>query len=76
MDYEAVPDFVHGVQDATSSISEMKLKDVYEADEIYVIAGEKGVEDEDESPRRTDSQKGGRNLRRRQTAGRDACPSV
>jgi uncharacterized phage-associated protein len=51
MDYEAVLNFVHEVQDVTGSLSEIQLKDVCEADEIYVTAGEKGVENDGESPR-------------------------
>jgi transposase-like protein len=50
-DYEAVLDFVHKVQDASGDIDEFELSEVCEADEIYVTAGEKGLEDEDESPR-------------------------
>lgn len=50
-DYEAVLNFVHEVQDATGTISEFELEEVCEADEIYVTAGEKGEEKEDESPR-------------------------
>ena len=50
-DYEAVLDFVHEVQEATGSIEEIALGEVCEADEIYVTAGEKGVKDEEESPR-------------------------
>jgi transposase-like protein len=49
-DYEAVLDFVHEVQDASGDIDEFELSEVCEADEIYVTAGEKGLEDEDESP--------------------------
>jgi len=50
-DYEAVLDFVHKVQDVSGDIDEFDLYDVCEADEIYVTAGEKGLEDEDSSPR-------------------------
>jgi len=35
----------------SGEIDEFELYDVCEADEIYVTAGEKGIEDEDESPR-------------------------
>ena len=50
-DYEAVLNFIHKVQDVSSDIDEFDLYDVCEADEIYVTAGEKGLEDEDGSPR-------------------------
>jgi len=39
------------VQDVSGEIDEFDLHGVCEADEIYVVAGEKGVEDEDGSPR-------------------------
>jgi len=35
----------------SGEIDEFDLYDVCEADEIYVTAGEKGLEDENESPR-------------------------
>ena len=50
-DYEAVLDFVHKVQDVSSDIDEFDLYGVCEADEVYVTAGEKGLEDEDGSRR-------------------------
>jgi transposase-like protein len=50
-DYEAVLDFVHKIQDMSGNIDEFGLYDVCEADEVYVTAGEKGLEDEDGSPR-------------------------
>ena len=50
-DYEAVLDFVHKVQDVSGEIDEFDLYGVCEADEVYVTAGEKGLEDEDASPR-------------------------
>ena len=50
-DYEAVLNFVHEVQDVSGEIDEFDLHDVCEADEVYVTAGEKGLEDEDGSPR-------------------------
>ena len=52
-DYEAVLDFVHEVQETSGNIDEFELSTVCEADEVYVTAGEKGIEkeDEDESPR-------------------------
>ena len=50
-DYEAVLNFVHNVQDVSGDIDECELPDVCEADEVYVTAGEKGLEDEDGSPR-------------------------
>ena len=50
-DYETVLNFVHEVQVVSAEIDEFDLYDVCEADEIYVTAGEEGLEDEDESPR-------------------------
>jgi transposase-like protein len=50
-DYEAVLNFVHKVQDVSGDIDEFDLYDVCEADEVYVTAGEKGLEDEKGSPR-------------------------
>ena len=50
-DYEAVLDFVHEVQEASGKIDEFELSEVCEADEVYVTAGEKGIEKENESPR-------------------------
>jgi hypothetical protein len=50
-DYEAVLDFVHEVQDVSGEIDEFDLYDVCKADEVYVTAGEKGIEDENGSPR-------------------------
>ncbi len=50
-DYEAVLNFVHKVQDVSGNIDEFDLYDVCEADEVYVTAGEKGLEDENGSPR-------------------------
>ena len=50
-DYGAVLNFVHKVQDVSGNIDEFDLYGVCEADEIYVTAGEKGLEDKDESPR-------------------------
>ena len=50
-DYEAILNFVHKVQDVSGDIDEFELSDVCEADEVYVTAGEKGLEDEDGSPR-------------------------
>jgi hypothetical protein len=50
-DYEAVLDFAYEVRDVSGEIDEFDLHGVCEADEIYVVAGEKGVEDEDGSPR-------------------------
>jgi len=45
-DYEAVLNYVHKVQDVSGDIDEFDLYDVCEADEVYVTAGEKGLEDE------------------------------
>ena len=50
-DYEAVLNFAHKVQDVSGEIDEFDLYGVCEADEVYVTAGEKGLEDEDGSPR-------------------------
>ena len=50
-DSDAVLDFRHTVQEACSEIDEISLSEVCEADEIYVTAGEKGVEKEDEEGR-------------------------
>ena len=50
-DYEAVLNYVHKVQDVSGDIDEFDLYGVCEADEVYVTAGEKGLEDENESPR-------------------------
>ena len=50
-DYEAVLNFVYKVQDVSGDIDEFDLYDVCEADEVYVTAGEKGLEDADSSPR-------------------------
>ncbi|MGN8214977.1 IS1595 family transposase [Halococcus sp. PRR34] len=50
-DYEAVLNFVHKVQDVSGDIDEFDLYNVCEADEVYVTAGEKGLEDENGSPR-------------------------
>lgn len=50
-DYEAVLNFVHKVQDVSGDIDEFDLYDMYGADEVYITAGEKGIEDENGSPR-------------------------
>ena len=68
-------DFVHEVQDASGQIDEFDLHGVCEADEVYVTAGEKGLEDEDESPRERGLSKRTRNVRIRQTASPDTRPS-
>ena len=49
--YKTVLDFVHEVQDALEKDLEFDLSGVCEADEVYVVAGEKGIKDEDGSPR-------------------------
>jgi transposase-like protein len=49
--YKTVLDFVHEVQDALEEDPEFALSGVCEADEVYVVAGEKGLEEEDGSPR-------------------------
>ena len=58
-DYEAVLNFVHEVQDVSGEIDEFDLHGVCEADEVYVVAGEKGIEDEDGSPRQRGLKKRG-----------------
>ena len=50
-DHEAVLNFVHKTQDVSGEVDEFDFYGVCEADEVYVTAGEKGVEDEDGSPR-------------------------
>jgi len=50
-DYEAVLNFRHDLQELCGERDDLTLSDVCEADEIYVTAGEKGIEKEDESPR-------------------------
>ena len=49
-DYEAVLNYVHKVQNVSGNIDELDLYGVCEADEVYVTAGEKGLEDEGGSP--------------------------
>ena len=51
-DYEAVLNFRHDLHELCGELNGLTLSDVCEADEIYVTAGEKGIEkeDEDESP--------------------------
>jgi len=75
-DYEAVLNFVDKVQDVSGDMDEFDLYDVCEADEIYVTAGEKGLEDEDSSPRSADSQNRTRRLRIRQATRPDTRPSA
>ena len=50
-DYEAVLNFVHKIQEVSGEIDEFDLYGVCEANEVYVTAGEKGLEDKDSSPR-------------------------
>jgi transposase-like protein len=50
-DDEAVLTFLRNVQDVSGDIEEFDRDDVWEADEISVTAGEKGLEDADSSPR-------------------------
>ena len=47
--YKTVLDFVHEVQDVLDTDPEFDLTGVCEADEVYVVAGEKGTKQE--SPR-------------------------
>ena len=47
-DYEAVLNFRHGLQELCGELNGLTLSDACEADEIYVIAGEKGIEEEDD----------------------------
>ena len=60
-DYEAVLNFRHDLQELCGELTGLTLSDVCEADEIYVTAGEKGIEkeDEDESPRKRGLKKRG-----------------
>ena len=74
-DYEAVLNFVHKVQDVSGEIDGFELYDACETVEIYVMTGEKGIEDEDESPRERGLKKGTRTVRIRQTPGIDTRPS-
>jgi hypothetical protein len=71
--YKTVLNFVHEVQDVLDDDPKFDLTGVCEADELYVVAGEKGL-DQDE-PRDRGLKKGTRNLRVRQTASRDTRPS-
>jgi len=71
--YKTVLDFVHEVQDALDNDPEFDLTGVCEADEVYLVAGEKGLEQDE--PRDRGLKKGKRDLRVRQTAGRDTRPS-
>jgi len=48
-DYEAVLNFIHEVQELCGDLTGVSLSGICEADEIYVTAGEKGIEQE--SPR-------------------------
>ena len=50
-DDEAVLTLVRKVRDVSGDIDEFDRYDVWEADEIYVTAGERGLEDADSSPR-------------------------
>ena len=43
--------FRHDLQELRGELDDLTLSDVCEADEIYVTAGEKEIEKEDESPR-------------------------
>lgn len=45
-DYEAVLNFRHDLQEVCGELDDLMLSDVCEADEIYVTAGEKGIEKE------------------------------
>ena len=75
-DYEAVLNFRHDLQELCGELEDLVLSDVCEADEIYVTAGEKGVEKEDESPRSHGLKKTTGKLRVGQTASRDTRPSL
>ena len=67
--------FVHEVQNMSGEIDEFDLPGVSEANKIYVVAGEKGVED-DGSPRERGLLERVRNLRDRQTTSSDTRPSL
>jgi len=67
--YKTVLNFVHQVQDVFDDGPEFDLTGFYEIDEIYLQGGEKGLDRDETRDRRLI--KGTRNLRVRQTAGRD-----
>lgn len=76
-DYKAVFNFVHKVQDVSGDIDEFDLDGVCEADEVYVTAGEKGIDRRGrESTLAQTLKKGVRNVRVRQTGSIDTRPSV
>lgn len=58
LDRDAVLDFRHGFQEACGNIDEITLSVVCKAGEIYVLAGEKGIEIEDEEGRYRGLKKG------------------
>lgn len=62
--YNTVPDFVHEVQDTPDDDPEFDLTGVCEAGEVYVVAGEKGLGQDE--PRDRGLKKMPRNLRVRQ----------
>ena len=64
-DYEAV----HKVQDVSGDVNEFNLYGVCEADEVYVTAGEEGLEDKDGNPRK-------RGLKKRGTFESDKPPML
>lgn len=72
-DEEAIRNFGHQVQDLCGEIDEFALRDVCEADEVYVTAGDKG--DEEKNGRERGLSKRGAETSRGQTAGRDTRPS-
>jgi hypothetical protein len=43
-DYEAVLNFRHDLQELCGELTKLTLSDVCETDEVYVTAGEKGIE--------------------------------
>jgi len=80
-DDEAVLQVRHDLQEVYGERTELTLSYVCEADEVYVkayvIAGDKGIEKEDDevSPRERGLKNSARKLRVRQTASRDIRPS-
>ncbi len=64
-----VLEFVNEIQDTLEDDTELDLTGVCEADEIYAVAGEKDLDQDEPCDRGV--KKGARNLQVRQTASRD-----
>jgi hypothetical protein len=77
-DDEAVSNFHHDIQELCGEWTELTLSDVSEADDVYITAGEKGIEKEEEDENLCE--RGlkilARKLRVRQTVSRDTRPSL